>query len=265
MIFNCTLAGDEDIKVLDSYTEQHTGIHVNFIRDCLEEEDERNVLNFVESRATIPGTIFRSLVIYKNNIISCDGMNKLSNILTHENNTLSELILKCHMDLHGLSILIGALKHENNKVRTLNLSENKLEDQHISIISEMLQNPNNKLRHLWLNNNEIGDDGLETITNSFYSRYNKLTLITLFRNKFKKDAVVNMFSRLGYSNNLKSITVGMEHTELTNEYIKNIVDWRKRHTIMWLQFILDVIQTQNPGENVRLNGDLLRVIKSFLF
>ena len=96
----------------------------------------------------------------------------------------------CWINKEGAEHLSDALKNENCKLTSLDLSENKIiSDDGAEHLSDALKNKNCKLTSLDFCENEITDEGAEHLSDALKNENCKLKRLCLWNNKISNEGV----------------------------------------------------------------------------
>ena len=89
--------------------------------------------------------------------------------------------------------------NENNKVTTLNLSDNKIGDVGVSSLSIALMNENNKVITLNLRKNKFGTEGVKSLSTALMNKNNKVTRLILGSNYIGTSGLLALLQGLQFS------------------------------------------------------------------
>ncbi|XP_051763715.1 NACHT, LRR and PYD domains-containing protein 12-like isoform X4 [Ctenopharyngodon idella] len=123
------------------------------------------------------------------NKIGDEGLMLLSDGLKDPHCKLENLMLwGCDITAEGCAALASALR-SNSLLRELDLSENKIGGQGLTLLSDELKDPHCKLEKLWLSQCNITDEGCAALTSALRSN-SHLTELNLSENKIGDEGLM---------------------------------------------------------------------------
>ena len=118
----------------------------------------------------------------------------------NENNKVTTLDLSDNdIDDDGARSLSIALMNEKNKLITLDFYDNNIGDEGVKSLSTALMNGNNKVTTLKLSWNRIGDDGARFLSTALMNENNKLTTLDLNLNNIGPQGFAVLLRSLRFS------------------------------------------------------------------